>query len=72
VCPKQIEVADIFRFEMYYSAYGDPRKARRLYGELPSTQTAVECDACGSCEEICPHGLPIISKLRSAHTMLSS
>ena len=71
VCPKQIEVADIFRFEMYYSAYGDTLKARRLYGELPSTQTAVECDACGSCEEVCPHGLPIISKLRSAHTTLS-
>lgn len=70
-CPKQIPVADIFRYELYYSAYNRPEHAKQLYNELPSGKAANQCNECGACEESCPHSLPIMAKLRLAHSLLA-
>ncbi len=71
-CPIQIPVPDIFRYELYLSAYNRPEYAKRMYGELPSGQTANQCIECGACEEFCPHSLPIMAKLHMAHSKLGT
>ncbi len=71
VCPQNIAVADIFRYEMYFSGYGNTKQARKLYREIPVDQNANQCDSCSACEAACPNKLPIISKLRQAHSVLA-
>ncbi len=70
VCPQSIAVADIFRYELYFSGYGDTKRARRLYEEIPLDRNVMQCDSCRSCEAACPHQLPIVSKLQQAHSIL--
>jgi len=71
-CPKQIPVPDIFRYDLYFSAYKRTKNAKLLYAEIPSGQTADHCIECGTCEETCPHSLPIMAKLRRAHSKLGT
>ena len=71
VCPERIAIADIFRFDLYSSAYGRDLRAKKLYRKLSTDQTADKCDSCGACENACPHRLPIIEKLRAAHALLA-
>ncbi len=70
-CPIGIPIPDIMRFEMYYSGYGLESEAREIYRGIPASIAADTCDGCGSCEEACPHGLPIITKLKEIHALLS-
>jgi len=70
VCPQNIAVADIFRYEMYFSGYGNTNQARKLYREIPVDQNANQCDSCSACEAACPNKLPIVSKLQQAHSIL--
>jgi len=71
VCPQNIAVSDIFRYELYFSGYGDTKRAQKLYREIPGDQNAAQCDSCRACEAACPHKRPIISKLRQAHSLLA-
>ena len=70
-CPLKIAVPDILRYAMYHVGYAQVEYARQMYQSLPSTAAANQCDACGSCESACPHGLPIVNKLREAHALLA-
>jgi len=71
VCPQNITIADIFRFELYFSGYGDTERARKLYRELPLNRNATQCDSCHICESACPNKLSIVSKLQQAHALLA-
>ncbi|MFQ6043909.1 MAG: aldo/keto reductase [Candidatus Poribacteria bacterium] len=70
-CPRQIAVPDILRYTMYYVGYAQTDYARQMYRNLPKVQAANQCNACGACESACPHGLPIMGKLREAHALLA-
>ena len=70
-CPLKIAIPDTLRYAMYYIGDTQAGHARQMYQNLPSTQTANQCNACGDCESACPHGLPIMEKLREAHALLA-
>jgi len=70
-CPRGIAVCDILRYEMYYTAYEQPRRARRLYRQLPSARRAQACDGCGECDRHCPYGLAVAHKLVEAGELLA-
>ena len=66
-CPYGVAIASILRFEMYFSEYGDQKRAMHEYARL-----GVKADACRDCADApcnsaCPHGLPVAAKLRAAH-----
>jgi predicted aldo/keto reductase-like oxidoreductase len=69
-CPERVNVADILRFERYFTDYGEPAAARRLYARLDKKADA--CQACGECLPHCPQRLNIPVKLASAHRLLAA
>jgi len=70
-CPHGVAVAQIMRFEMYFSCYGREKEAMRRYRELPEAATAAVCADChGSCNTACPFGREVRAGLLDAHTRL--
>ena len=70
-CPQKVPVADIMRYEMYFTGYGREKEAMRLYGELPESSTAAACDGCpGTCDSACPFGREVRAGLIEAHRRL--
>jgi len=57
--PGGVAVSDILRYSMYYSSYGLPQKARRLYAALPRTSRIDSKADPGRYERSCPYGLPV-------------
>ncbi len=70
-CSRQIAIPDILRYTMYYVGYDQTDHAKQMYQNIPAEQTASQCNACGDCESACPHGLPVMKKLREAHALLA-
>jgi predicted aldo/keto reductase-like oxidoreductase len=67
-CPEGIPIPDILRFDGYYSSYGLKEWAREQYRSL-----LIKADACSGCEqcvELCPYGVSVPERLRSAHQLL--
>lgn len=70
-CRRQVAVADIMRYEMYFTCYGREKEAMRLYRELPDATTASACDRCpGPCDGACPFGREVRKGLIEAHWKL--
>lgn len=69
-CPENIRIPIILRHAGYYTRYGLTDWAKGRYGMVEVK--ADNCVECGKCEEKCPYDLPIIEKLKEAHTMLSA
>jgi predicted aldo/keto reductase-like oxidoreductase len=70
-CPQHVAVADIMRYEMYFTCYGREKEAMRLYGELPEVSTAAACKGCaGPCDGACPFGRKVRAGLIEAHRKL--
>jgi predicted aldo/keto reductase-like oxidoreductase len=67
-CPEGIPIPDIFRFESYHDRYGLKDWAIKQYRSL--AVKAVACSECRQCEELCPYGVPIPERLKSAHQIL--
>ncbi len=71
-CSRQVAVADVMRYAMYFTYYGREKEAMRLYGELPTAATADECRDCsGTCDAACPFGRHVRAGLIEAHERLS-
>jgi aryl-alcohol dehydrogenase-like predicted oxidoreductase len=71
-CPHGVAVADINRFEMYFSGYGREKEAMRRYHELPGQRSAAACLSCdGPCDGACPFGRAVRGGLVEAHRKLS-
>ncbi len=68
VCPEQIPIMEIFRFERYLDIYKTGHWAKNQYHEL--SVRADQCRDCGRCEVICPYRLPIRRMLAAAHKKL--
>ena len=70
-CPRHVAVADIMRYEMYFTCYGREKEAMRLYRELPDATTAAACIGCsGACDGACPFGRDVRTGLIEAHRRL--
>ena len=71
-CPNGVPVAEVNRLHMYASGYGGDmgREARRNYSALSGSGSAA-CLSCENCVVRCPYGLPLGSKLKKAHLLLS-
>lgn len=71
-CPLGVAVADIMRFEMYFSCYDRREEARQLYGQLPRRRSAAACSRCpGHCQPACPFGRNVRDGLTAAHRSLA-
>jgi predicted aldo/keto reductase-like oxidoreductase len=73
VCPKGLEIADIFRFHMYATQYEAVQREVGFaeYRRLGPTAQATICNGCGLCERVCPNAVPIQERLQQAHKMLA-
>lgn len=72
-CPNGVLIPRIF--EMYNEAFmfDDVRVPRFRYRGptgLKEEQRADKCTECGTCEELCPQGIPIVEWLKKAHELL--
>ncbi|MGQ9730285.1 MAG: hypothetical protein ACUVX8_03350 [Candidatus Zipacnadales bacterium] len=68
VCPNGLACEEVVMCLLYYDQeLHRPDHARQTYRALPLEQTAVRCANCGTCERLCPNGLPIRQLMRTAH-----
>ena len=60
-CPHGVNIP--VNFELYNEATvfqgSSVVLCRNLYHSLPESQRAAACEACGTCEELCPQGIEI-------------
>jgi len=72
VCPQNVAINDVLRYQMYFSDYRMEKEAMRYYSELDNGKKPVNCASCiGQCELACPHGLKVKEKLIKAHEVLN-
>lgn len=70
-CPHGVAVAEIMRYEMYFSCYGREKEAMLLYRQLPDMATAAACADCqGPCNTACPFDREVRAGLLDAHARL--
>ncbi len=70
-CPRGVRVADIMRYDLYCTGYGDRARARELYRALPAACSALGCADCEACEVVCPWGVPVRPTLEKTHALLA-
>ncbi len=65
-------VSDVLRYLMYCNSYGDPKKARELFNQIPVTarERLAKADL-SKAERLCPQRLPIGSFVKEAIDKLS-
>jgi aryl-alcohol dehydrogenase-like predicted oxidoreductase len=71
-CPLGVPIASILRFQMYFSDYGDQKRAMQEYAGLDRRADGCEGCAAAPCRAACPYGLPVDAKLLAAHRDLGS
>jgi aryl-alcohol dehydrogenase-like predicted oxidoreductase len=70
-CPRDVAVADVMRYAMYFKYYGREKGSMQLYATLPRQRSAAACDRCqGSCDAGCPFGRRVRAELVEAHRLL--
>jgi predicted aldo/keto reductase-like oxidoreductase len=71
VCPRQVPVADILRYKMYFENYGDQKFAMQRYGMVRAATRPSACAGCSApCEQACPYGLRVRERLTEADRQL--
>ncbi len=71
-CPQQVAVEQSLICLLYYDRQlGEKQYARQVYAEIPRACTVEGCRDCGTCEKVCPNGLPVRRLLREAHAQLA-
>jgi len=68
VCPKEIDIKDIFYMERQANRYYSKAWAEQEYAKVKNK--ADECIECGDCEKECPYDLPIREMLKQVHAEL--
>jgi predicted aldo/keto reductase-like oxidoreductase len=69
-CPNGVNIPRSLSLYNEGHMYGDHRRARFFYRQLPPDQQADKCEACHECEELCPQDLPISEWLEKVHGWL--
>jgi predicted aldo/keto reductase-like oxidoreductase len=71
-CPRNVPVADILRYKMYFENYREEKYAIGKYDEVPAARRAGNCRDCDApCEAACPYGVRIRERLAAADTQLT-
>jgi predicted aldo/keto reductase-like oxidoreductase len=71
VTASECRIHDIMRYMMYYDAYGERDKARRLFRELPaSVRNGLASRDYSFAENVCPRSIKIGSMMRRASKVL--
>jgi len=66
-CPHGVAVANILRYDMYFTAYRDQHNALRAFSNLPEAEKPLACAQCsGPCVDNCTYGLPVQERLLAA------
>ena len=66
-CPHGVAVADILRYDMYFTSYQDHLQAMTKYHRLPAAAKPYACTSCdGPCLAGCTFGLPVRERLIQA------
>lgn len=66
-----VRIGDTLRLLMYHDAYGEPAKARRLFGELPAAARQLAGRDFAPAAAACPHGLDLVRLMRRAGEVLA-
>ncbi len=71
-CPKGVNVAEIMRYQMYFENYHNHQdNALRGYNALRvKADSCLDCEA-RTCEQACPHAVPVRKQLVRAHGSLA-
>jgi predicted aldo/keto reductase-like oxidoreductase len=69
LCPDDVGISTILRWDTYYSFYNIKRWTKEQYPKLRSKVNS--CSECGKCEEKCPYHLPVVKMLKKAETRLT-
>lgn len=70
-CREALPVSDFMRCLAYAEGYGNMRKARLEFEQLPAHARSVGCDQCPSCNVRCPNGVRVRQQLIRAQTLLA-
>jgi predicted aldo/keto reductase-like oxidoreductase len=71
-CPRDVPVADVLRYKMYFENYRDEKHAIERYAQIPPSRRASACAGCDApCERACPYGVQVRERLVEAHRQLS-
>ena len=71
-CPRGLQVSDVVRCSDYYlenAQYVD--MAYETYRGLARAPVSALCDDCGTCERVCPNGVPVAHHIRRAERALA-
>jgi len=72
VCPNNVPIANILRYKMYFENYGEEKRAMQHYKKIPEFRSGQVCAYCSApCEQACPYGIPIQTRLLDAHSQLT-
>ncbi|MCJ7612691.1 MAG: aldo/keto reductase [Candidatus Aminicenantes bacterium] len=71
-CPSSIPTTDILRALAYQLNYGKKGRARELWVECGGRKALADCLDCGTCERVCPSGLPVRRRLAEASLLLEA
>ena len=71
VCPHDVPVNTIMRYQHYFMSQGREKHAMEKYAALLRTNAAICTDCAGDCEKACPFGVKVQGLLMAAHQTLS-
>lgn len=71
LCPHQVPVNTIMRYQHYFMSQGREKHAMEKYAALQRTKAEVCADCFGHCEKACPFGVKVQGLLMAAHQTLS-
>ena len=69
-CPNGVSIPRIFELYNEGYIYGDHRRARYFYRQLPKEEQADCCVECEECMDVCPQDFPIPEWLEKCHGWL--
>jgi hypothetical protein len=70
-CPAGIDSPAMLRALAYHESYGKGDRARAAFASCSVEENAASCRDCGACEEACPYGVPVRSRVREARLVLA-
>jgi uncharacterized protein len=70
-CPAGIDSPGLLRALAYRESFGKNERARDVYASVAGRGTASACRDCGACENACPYGVAVRSRVREARRVLA-